>query len=509
MSATDESSNSFSTIVITFVFGWVLMAFSIILIWVIEKQAVKFMLIMGRCEVSTRLVEDGLPSPIHENRAICVQGRTLVKPTYSVESDSDTNFRVEKKNEERFVCRLRRTVEVFQWREECEKDKDGRKTYTYTKKWIELDIDSSSFAHSFDHRNPKRQPAVYSVTRDASQIHLVGFMLAPEQVIKLVAFSPCDIVSTSSSSSNQSMSVQKDLDTGLSYMVYNGSVYDPQPGTLRIKYETVMDGGDVTTVGVQKGSSFRAFTNRDAHRVGPPLLSRMFPSCCSNNNSRSTCSRGGDIEENSSSIENDRDGGNEGCDDASEGPRGCCFCCACIAFLAPLLASGVIGDSVLLVEERHTTLANMFMDERNKFYMRLWLIRLVGTLLLFISFLCIFSPFSYIFSFIPLLGSLVSNFFWLVSLLLGITLASIVMSLAWVVYHPEILTLIMTTLGFVLWKFGESTLAIHWGQGLCAFACLPAVLFVANKIEDARYARYQQLLDQRPLTETARLLSKA
>ena len=63
--------------------------------------------------------------------------------------------------------------------------------------------------------------------------------------------------------------------------------------------------------------------------------------------------------------------------------------------------------------------------------------RLLGCLMLSIGMYLIFNPIAVILSFIPYLSGMISNFFFIVAMILGFSLGILLISIAWVLYHPE------------------------------------------------------------------------
>jgi hypothetical protein len=63
--------------------------------------------------------------------------------------------------------------------------------------------------------------------------------------------------------------------------------------------------------------------------------------------------------------------------------------------------------------------------------------RLLGCLMLSIGLYLIFNPIAVILSFIPYLSGMISNFFFIVAMILGFLLGILLISTAWVLYHPE------------------------------------------------------------------------
>jgi hypothetical protein len=152
-----------------FVCGWVLLVFSLLLLFLVEKQAVTFDLIMSRCRKATCVLEEAtVDFEGNEGRAVFVQGVTSAVAGSCPVSDADTGFRYQPSAAAGvpppLPLRLRREVAMYQWVEH-EKSEEKEKVYTYRMEWSEADHDSSRFRHPAGHRNPPREPPVRSETR--------------------------------------------------------------------------------------------------------------------------------------------------------------------------------------------------------------------------------------------------------------------------------------------------------------------------------------------------------
>ena len=71
---------------------------------------------------------------------------------------------------------------------------------------------------------------------------------------------------------------------------------------------------------------------------------------------------------------------------------------------------------------------------------RIYIARLLECLMLSIGLYLIFNPIAVLLSFIPYLSGMISNFFFIIAMLLGFLLGSLIISIAWVLHHPEYMT---------------------------------------------------------------------
>jgi len=135
------------------------------------------------------------------------------------------------------ALKLRRSVEMLQWRENSEsktrtKIGGGTETetlFSYEKVWSDTLLDSSKFEDPDGHQNPKSKP-LDSLDIEAGEIRLGGYRLGPELVRKLTQFSE--------------LQLQTDLPEG---HVAQGNVIfrsadpnAPQIGDLRISFKVAM-----------------------------------------------------------------------------------------------------------------------------------------------------------------------------------------------------------------------------------------------------------------------------
>ena len=464
--------------------GLILFQFSVFLLWFIERQAVKFMLLIGRFYASTRVVPDNETIRSRfEQRSVLVQGKTKVRGESSIANTDPTTgfvFCEQGKN----VIRLSRSVEMYQWVEK--KDKDDN--FTYELKWRGDDVNSSTFRYSNGHHNPNRNPDIHSQTINAKSVALGAFNLTETQIQSMAAFQPCTLTGRRHMIGDEPIGSgifvgQKHIRGGRiekgaiygdnEYLVFNGTISDPVPGTIRVSYRAVYEDGPVTIVAVQDGSSFRPFTESDANRNATACCSQLSEA------SAAICSCGGD------GIPS----GGESCS--------CCLVCSATVYVAQMFAAGTIGNDVMLLEEKLMDLKAMFAVAKSRFQLRLWLMRLLGSFLLFLGLWLCFSPAATLLSWIPFIGKYAVNLLWLVCVILSAVLSITVISLAWVAYHPEMLGLSLLSLGAYFIAFGSTHAVTTTGSILCVTSVAPLLVYLWNKVDDYRHAAAEKDLDRR------------
>lgn len=477
-----------------FLVGLALVVFSIPALWFVEQIAVEDYLVLNRCRKACKKIANSSDkvNTKYEERPVHITGKTkVVNPPGGGEdlgNDEETGF-ILKSNTK--AVRLKRTVEMYQWVEKSKKE-EKRTVFTYDLQWSESDHDSSGFHLSEGHHNPRRNPAIQSFTKNASKSTSVGsYQLVEEQVQKLQHFQLCPIEMTTdlepsfkkfsvergpkqhqcAGESDYTSLLQASRPEDSDYLVCNGSLSCPTPGTVRISYEAVHENGDVSLIGVQVSNSFRAFTKEDAHK------SVTLPSIWSllGLNRRNSAAKSED------DLEYER----------LQQQQSSVTCCTIMNSIRSVLDSVIGGSGVLLVEERITTPAVMFHDETVKMFKKINLLRLLGCFLLSLGLYLLVNPVAVMLSFIPYLSGILSNAIWIAALLLGFTIGALVISIAWIVYHPEILAALMFAVGVPLWVTGS----IFIGEILCISALFPSALYLLQQMEEKRYAERLQQLD--------------
>lgn len=108
------------------------------------------------------------------------------------------------------------------------------------------------------------------------------------------------------------------------------------------------------------------------------------------------------------------------------------------------------GRSITLLTEGAHTADAMFEQAKSGNAMLTWGLRLAGTMVLILAFNMIFKPLSVLADIAPLFGNIVEIGTGIVSFLLGLTLALIIISIAWIFYRPLLgLALLAISIGLV------------------------------------------------------------
>lgn len=215
--------------------GIALFIVAIVLLWWNEGRAVKTAKDLADGESSVISLESaGHIDSATRNELVHLSGRAE-----SGEMLRDDSFDIEVP-----ALKLRRTVEMLQWRENAEsktrtKLGGGTETetvFTYEKAWSDNLIDSSRFENAQDYLNPTAKPLV-SREVEAKEIRLGAYRLGPGLVAKLNRF--------------EELPPPADLPVGHTtqgHVIFRGAdPATPQIGDLRITFKAAMP-ADISVV---------------------------------------------------------------------------------------------------------------------------------------------------------------------------------------------------------------------------------------------------------------------
>jgi len=142
-----------------------------------------------------------------------------------------------------------------------------------------------------------------------------------------------------------------------------------------------------------------------------------------------------------------------------------------------------LDDSVLIVEERTSDKEGIFRDARSKQFKKMVMLRFMSCVLLGLGFYFILDPITFVLWWFPFLQSLIENIFFVVAMIFGFTVGGILISLAWIEYHPEYCAILLALLGCYFISADYSVGMITFGLAL-----FPAYLSVNNFIDEWRYS---------------------
>jgi hypothetical protein len=112
------------------------------------------------------------------------------------------------------------------------------------------------------------------------------------------------------------------------------------------------------------------------------------------------------------------------------------------------------GDRLLMVRPGTKPAADMFNDAQSENMAWTWIIRAIGTLVMFAGFRMVFNPLVVVADFIPLIGNILGAGASFVSLILTAVIAPLVIAIAWLWYRPLVSLAVIaigTGLTYGLW----------------------------------------------------------
>jgi hypothetical protein len=195
-------------------------------------------------------------SDANEGKLIHFSGSAITPDTLK---DEDFNVSVN-------AVKLKRTVEMFQWKEKSESKTEKKMgggeetttTYSYSKAWSDELISSSDFKRTAGHENPAAM-LYNSYTKAAGEVRVGDFSLADVFIDKMGDFEELSIRETAIP---QKMKVSV-----VGNAIYTGA--DPQSpkiGDLRISFSVVRPAA-MSVVGMQSGKTLGSYQTK----AGKPL----------------------------------------------------------------------------------------------------------------------------------------------------------------------------------------------------------------------------------------------
>lgn len=161
--------------------------------------------------------------------------------------------------------KLRRTVEMLQWKEQSqsktEKKLGGKEetqtTYTYTQTWSSKRIPSEQFQKTQGHENPKSME--YQTRYFASpKITFGRFFLTPEFLEQIQSYRDLPLQSSDYEKLDPSL---KSIFSVRNGNYYTGNPQSPSIGDYRVQF-SVIDSKEVSVVGKQNGAIIEPFQTR-------------------------------------------------------------------------------------------------------------------------------------------------------------------------------------------------------------------------------------------------------
>lgn len=141
-----------------------------------------------------------------------------------------------------------------------------------------------------------------------------------------------------------------------------------------------------------------------------------------------------------------------------------------VSILAAQSASGFApyttsnGYQIHLARAGNATAAQMIQDQQSAESMLTWILRGLGTFLIFIGFTMFFGPIAILASILPFLGALVRGATAFFAFVLSIPVALITIAISWLAFRPLIgggLLIVAAGLGYLLWRWHHTRSAPH------------------------------------------------
>ena len=315
--------------------------------------------------------------------------------------------------------RLKRKVEMYQYRENVRHDDDDRKTYTYELVWSDVQIDSNTFCRN-GYENPNNDWPFKSQSFEASKVTLGKFRLSPDQILHLgkgqtkkVSLKEEGGLAITQSGQNMESNGFAPFEARGDYLVSstrNNSDKAPHVGQYRVtfEYDTC---GPVTIIAqqVQDEDGNHTFRKWNPEKINVPYgqttdVDSNFTSAC---------------------------------------PL-CCYTCMAVDWMC----NTFFEEVVFCAEDTIQTSETYFDNQDKKIVTAARCVRPLGIILSIFGWFCLFIPVIKLLSWIPLVGWLL-GFVVVVaaavfSIVVGMILAILVIAIAWLVYRPLIGALLLT-----------------------------------------------------------------
>lgn len=418
------------------VLGFVLIAFSVPVIWLNEKRNAQYETLIGRGEQACKEIIDGEYDSKNNDSLVHAIAKTssitaVEDPLFNVRFDSG-------------VMKLSRCVEIYQWQEhEHEKTEEtetvggGKETktitsYTYEKKWLSTYNNGKRFNEADGHTNKK--PAGIDSGSNEKTCELVhfgaGFSLTRAELSQLGSGTS---LNTADNGFPERLICKKneklqfvDGNDGYLYAREGGQVdvgSESEIGDVRVQFYALKD-CDVTVMGLQymgEGQKKAAF-----------LPFRMIQ--------RPICACSGLSEEQEKELlrkEADKTP-EEFASEAVWSGWGWCFCCPCN--LVAMCFAAAMRPEIHHAHLGSVSKTECFGRMKGAATAQKWIIRVIGWLIMFIGLWSLFAPFTRLWKVLPFIGPFLSSFGGAItgvfSFIVTIIVAIFIISLSYLVYHP-------------------------------------------------------------------------
>lgn len=219
----------------------------IVLLWYNEGRTVKTNKAITEAKKEYVDVSSEKVDPKNNNHLVATTG----KLNASQEGLTDSIFNIHVNS-----VKLVRTVEIYQWDEDCETDDEGYERCTYKKVWSEDIIDSTIFNEQ-GHENPTTVPYESETFLDTNA--------------KLGAFSLNQSLLTQLSASKTVTELDANIATALGMEIVNNNYTNvknnaPEIGNIRINFRS-NDTDTASVLAVQTEDGFEPFTASSGYKI--------------------------------------------------------------------------------------------------------------------------------------------------------------------------------------------------------------------------------------------------
>ncbi|KAM3134333.1 Transmembrane protein 43 [Paramecium bursaria] len=310
------------------------------------------------------------------------------------------------------VMKLSRVVEMFQWIEHSH-TRDNRTYYTYSTDWSSTFHDSRHYSE-YGHTNDESKWIVKAQDFINNQVSLGAFNLSESLIKQTNNTTSININAENSRLANQryqGRGFQNIIDQG-KFIAFKQQFNTDTPGDLRVSFLKV-DCEDVTVVSQQTGNTFQPYVFHDKFEktVNESLEDTDVSGCC------------------------------------------CGLCKAIKKWEAPI-------TDIDWIFERLYNKHQSFNEKLGQSQLQTTLVRFAGWILMALGVVLIFSPITYLVSWIPFLGNFLASIttiiFWIVGFAVATPVAILTISVAWLYYRPKIgimLVALGLLIGFGIWYY--------------------------------------------------------
>jgi len=296
----------------------------------------------------------------------------------------DSLFGVQEK-----ALRLKRVVEVYQWKETSstreETNMGGSQTstttYSYDKAWSPNLIDSGRFKHPEQHQNPASKK--YSDQNLDAKMNFGPYVLSRSFVGQIDNFEQYQLLQDNYDAMPENLRQSFTLD-GNYYI--SGDLANPQIGDVKIHFEIVRP-TDISVIGKQNGNTIEPYS--------------LQSSSVAANAAPSTSGIGGLLRSLDSSVQQSSQ-------------------------TIELLQVGIVGaEEMFAIAARNNSLLT-------------WGLRLLGCFIMWLGMRMILAPLTVFASFVPFMGTLADAGIGIIFGLVSLALSLLTIAVAWMFYRPVI-----------------------------------------------------------------------